>query len=495
MNDRKQNYMALDFGAESGRAIIVTLEKERVSLEEIHRFPNKPSLMNGTLYWDLPFLFREIITSLKKASQKQIKLESIAVDTWGVDFGLIDKNDELMGNPVHYRDDRTSTIKEFSPLTDEILFNKTGGLPWNIASLFQLYSMNRCNSLQLKSASIFLNMPDLFNFLLCGTKASEITIASTSLVLGADGTWNRDIIREFQLPDIFPKIVQPATQLGELRSDLAKVTGYAGLKVISTCSHDTASVAAIVPDRAENTAFLSSGTWSILGKIFDEPQRNFNVLQSGFTNEASLDSWYLCKNITGLYPFQELKRFWDLSDDPWDYSTMCREAAKSTAEGLIDLEHSDFKTPGEIIRKIETHLKSNGYPLLNTRGDIAKIILDSLALEYAFNLEILESLSSTIIDTLYILGGGIKNTYLCRKTADMCGIKIIAGIDQGTALGNGLVQAYGLGFIESPQEIRKIASASFKMKTYFPGKNLKNRELLEKYKDIKNRSGEINENK
>ncbi len=491
MKNQSGKYLALDFGAESGRAIVVSLEKGQVTLEEIHRFPNKPAMMNGTLYWDLPYLFREVISSLKKASINGVQLDSIAVDTWGVDFGLLDGDDQLIGNPVHYRDERTAEIKENSLLSDEDIFDKTGGLPWNIGSLFQIFSLKIKESVSLNCSRTFLNMPDLFNFLLCGEKRSEITIASTSLIMGKEEQWNKQIIEKFNLPSIFPQLIKPGEILSSLRDDIAGQTGHRGLKVVTTCSHDTASVAAVVPDRASNSAFLSSGTWSILGKIFDKPQTDSKILNAGFTNEASLDSWYLCKNLTGLYPFQELKRSWDLSDDPWDYGRMCSEAASFNFSGLVDLEHADFQSPGDITGKLERHLKANQYNMLGKRGEYARILLDSLALEYAVYLEKLERITGSHLDTLYILGGGIKNTYLCQRTADMCGVKVIAGIDQGTALGNGLVQAYGLGHIDTPDQIRKIASASFDMKTYLPVNNSNNKELADIYREIKNRSTEL----
>jgi len=490
MINKTGKYLALDFGAESGRAIVVSLADGQVSLEEIHRFPNKPSMMNGALYWDLPFLFREVITSLKKASLREINLDSVAVDTWGVDFGLLDSDSQLINNPVHYRDERTASVKEQSPLSDEDLFERTGGLPWNIGSLFQLFSLKLKDSVALNCSVTFLNMPDLFNFLLCGEKKSEITIASTSLLMNKKGQWSKKIISAFELPYIFPEIIKPGRILSTLRDDIALETGYGDLKVLSTCSHDTASVAAVVPDRGGNTAFLSSGTWSILGKIFDEPQIDPGILEAGFTNEASIDSWYLCRNLTGLYPFQELKRFWDLSDDPWDYGKMCESAASAVFSGLVDLEHGDFQSPGDITVKIDRHLHFNNFPEITGRGDIARVLLDSLALEYALYLERLEDLTGTSVDTLYILGGGIKNTYLCQKTADMCGVKVIAGIDQGTALGNGLVQAYGLGHLESADQIRKVASASFEMKTYLPDEGVGSKNLKLQYKEIKNRSSE-----
>lgn len=485
------NYLALDFGAESGRAIVVSLADGQASLEEIHRFPNKPSMMNGTLYWDLPFLFREVITSLKKASLKEIALDSIAVDTWGVDFGLLDRDAQLINNPVHYRDDRTISVKDHSPLSDVDLFEETGGLPWNIGSLFQLFSLKLKDSVALKSSVTFLNMPDLFNFLLCGEKKSELTIASTSLLMNKKGQWSHNIFKAFELPYIFPEIIKPGRLLSTLRDEIAIETGYGDLKVLSTCSHDTASVAAVVPQRGGNSAFISSGTWSILGKIFDEPQINPGVLEAGFTNEASLDSWYLCRNLTGLYPFQELKRSWDLSEDPWDYQLMCDAAASAEFSGLVDLEHGDFQSPGEIAEKIEKHLKVNGFPLVAERGACAGVLLDSLALEYALYLEELSDVTSSSIDTLYILGGGIKNTYLCQKTADMCGIIVVAGIDQGTALGNGLVQAYGLGHLDSTDQIRKVASSSFEMKTYRPSKSSEINKMKLKYREIKDRSSEL----
>ena len=493
MDEKTHNYMALDFGAESGRAIIVSLKENIAALEEIHRFPNKPALMNGTLFWDLPFLFREIITSLKKAALKGIQLESIAVDTWGVDFGLLDLNDELISNPVHYRDNRTLSIKDLSPVSDESLFQKTGGLPWNIASLFQLFSMKMKESNLLKASGTFLNMPDLFNFLLCGKKASEITIASTSIIMDTDKQWNQEILDNFQLPHIFPDIVYPATFLAPLKEELVEITGniYKNLKVFTTCSHDTASVAAIVPDRSESSAFLSSGTWSILGKIFDDPQTDLTIFEQGFTNEASLDSWYLCKNITGLYPFQELKRFWDLSDNPWGYERMCKEAAASELIGLVDLEHKDFHSPGDIKEKIDNHLERNDYHRVIHRGEAARVILESLAHECALNLKKLEKLSRIKIRTLYILGGGIKNSFLCQRTADLCGVTVIAGIDQGTALGNGLVQAYGQGHVNSTEAIRKIATDSFEMKTYIPESNSETENQLNIYRALKDRSDKV----
>lgn len=476
----EENFLALDFGAESGRAIVVTLAEGKARLEEIHRFPNKPVLLNGSLSWDLPFLFREIITSLKIAWKKGIELNSLAVDTWGVDFGLLDRDDQLIGNPVHYRDSRTDNIKGSSPVSDEELFSLTGGFPWNIASLFQLSSIAEKKLDSLDRSRTFLNMPDLFNYLLCGEKKSEITIASTSLLMGCDEKWSKDIIDSFNLPHIFPALVGPGESLASLRTELAEQTGYDTLTVMTTCSHDTASVAAVVPERGENTAFLSSGTWSILGKISDSPETDESLLNAGFTNEASLDSWYLCKNITGLYPFQELKRQWELSDDPWDYGKMCSEAEEAELIGIVDLEHSDFQTPGHMMEKISNHIHKEP-----SRGEAAKVLLDSLALEYAHHMSRLQNLTDKTIDTLYILGGGIKNTYLCQRTADLCGVKVIAGIDQGTALGNGLVQAYGLGHIKSPEEIRKLASSSFEMTTYESESDPKNEQLVAEHRKLK----------
>ncbi|MBB6480666.1 rhamnulokinase [Spirochaeta isovalerica] len=480
------NYMALDFGAESGRAIIVSLKDGKAELEEIHRFPNRPVLLGGTLHWDLPYLFNEILTSLKIARIREIPLDSIAVDTWGVDFGLLDCYGDLIGNPVHYRDSRTDDAKADSPMDDEEIFSETGALPWNIGSLFQLKSLKDNKPEQLLRTDAFLNTPDLFNYLLCGEKKSELTIASTSLMADCEGRWSGKILDSFEIPFIFSEIIKPGVVLSTLRSELEDLTGYKGLKVLTTCSHDTASVAAIVPERTGDTAFLSSGTWSILGKINDNALTGLQYLQNGFTNEASLDSWYLCRNITGLYPFQELKREWEHSSDPWDYGKMCREAASAVSKGFVDLEQSDFQSPGHMTEKINRYLAGlNGKREELTRGEAAKVLLDSLALEYAVNLENLEMLSGETIRTLFILGGGIKNTYLCQRTADLCGKRVIAGIDQGTALGNGLVQAYGLGHIGSAGEIRKIAADSFPMREYSPAFQEERKELINIYREMK----------
>lgn len=475
----------MDFGAESGRAIVVSLKNGKAALKEIHRFPNRPVVLNGTLYWDLPYLFGEIIKSLKKAMTEKIPLDSVAVDTWGVDFGLLDSYGDLIGNPVHYRDNRTDFVKEDSSLTDREIYTETGALPWNIGSLFQLKALKDKKPEQLERAVDFLNTPDLFNYLLCGEKKSELTIASTSLITGVDGQWSPKVREAYQLPSIFREIVNPGMVLSTLRPELQEATGYKDLKVLTTCSHDTASVASVVPDRGADTAFLSSGTWSILGKINDKPITSQELMDNNFTNEASLESWYLCRNITGLYPFQELKREWELSDDPWDYGRMSREAARAERAGLVDLGHSDFQTPDHMTEKITSHLTLQGVTGERTRGQLGKVLLDSLALEYAFNLENLEKLTGEKIKTVFILGGGIKNTYLCQRTADLCGKRVVAGIDQGTALGNGLVQAYGLGHISGTDEIRSIAANSFSMKEYKPENHDENIELIRLYRGLK----------
>ncbi|MBN2657419.1 MAG: hypothetical protein JXR86_10185 [Spirochaetales bacterium] len=490
MNERG-NYLALDFGAESGRAIIVSLSREKAELREIHRFPNRPVLLNGTLQWDLPYLFGEIITSLKRAKAEDIPLDGLAVDTWGVDFGLLDIYGDLIGNPVHYRDNRTDNIKDGSPMTDEDIFKETGALPWNIGSLFQLKSLLDQKPGQLDRAVDFLHTPDLFNYLLCGEKKSELTIASTSLLVNTEGAWSAKVLNSFRLPPVFRDIVKPGSVLSTLRPELEDLTGFTNLKVLTTCSHDTASVAAVVPERESDTAFLSSGTWSILGKINDKPVTDLKLLEKGFTNEASLESWYLCRNITGLFPFQELKREWEHSSDPWDYGKMCSEAAEAESRGVVDLEFSDFKLPGHMNEKIIGYLTGyHGAGISLTRGEAAKVLLDSLALEYAFNLEILENLTGQKINRLYILGGGTKNTYLCQRTADLCGKNVVAGIDQGTALGNGLVQAYGLGHISSAEEIRRVAARSFPMKEYLPGRENETEKLINAYRKLKERNND-----
>ena len=468
--DPTKQFLAFDFGAESGRGMLVTLSGDTVTLDELRRWDNRPVEMAGTLYWDFPFLVAEVLETLRLCDHRSIHIDAIGVDTWGVDFGLLDSRGKLLGLPVHYRDKRTENIYEFADpsMTADQLFAATGYSPWPIASVYQLASMQRDRDPLLPAARTFLNMPDLFNYILTGVARAEFSIANNSGILGTDGQWSDDVIQAFGFPDMFPPVVQPGTLLGPLQPSIQQKTGLGPIPVIATCGHDTAAVVASVPAEGENWAFLSCGTWSILGSLVDDPVTSPEALAAGFANEGTLGGWYMCKNILGLWLLQELKRKWDVENDPWSYDRILTEATRATYDGVVDVSSDALSAPADMEQALQAALASTDQPPCQTRGQLARCVVQSLALEYAKSLRMLDELTGTTHDRLYIVGGGIRNTLLCQLTADATGLAVHAGVDQCTALGNALTCAVGIGALDSTDDIRTIVRNSHEMKTYLP---------------------------
>jgi rhamnulokinase len=469
-NDINHQFLALDFGAESGRGELITLGKNKIQIEEIHRFPNRPVNLCRTLFWDFPFLFAELLTTLRVCADKNLSLNGIGINTWGVDFGLLGEDGKILANPVHYRDARTDKIHEYSDsiMSREDIFAATACEPWTISSLFQLLAMQRDHSPILKMASSFLNMPDLFNYCLTGKKVSERSIASTSNLMRIDGDWSHDIIDQFQLPDIFEELVEPGTVIGNMSPEIAPQPNMANVPVIATCSHDTAAVAAAIPAGGDNWAFLSSGTWSILGRLRSEPVTTPEFLENGFSNEYTLGGWFLCRNIIGLWLIQELYRKWNTSADPWDYNRMMEEAFQAKSGPIINVADTCLLAPDDMEESLLSLAHRFQQPLPDSRGELIRCVLESLALEYAYRLELLCSLSKESVDSLFLVGGGSANKLLCQLTANACGIPVYAGAQQCTSLGNALTQAYALDIIQAPGEIRHIMRNSFELTTYEP---------------------------
>ncbi len=462
--------LAIDLGAESGRAEIVTLCDAKVEIEEIHRFFNRPVRLHGTLYWDFPFLFAEILSALKICGDRNIPLQGIGVDTWGVDFGLLGPDNQLLSNPVHYRDTRTDAIHNYSDsiMSREKIFTFTGCEPWAISSLFQLLAMQRDESTILKFAECFLNMPDLINFFLTGIKASDRSIASTSNLMAKNGTWCKEIIDTFTLPDIFCKLVEPGTKIGPLLPEIKVGKCLEDVPVIATCGHDTSAVVAAIPSKGDNWAFLSSGTWSILGMLNKVPITTREFLDKGFSNEYTLGGWFLCKNIIGLWLVQELCRKWNRSDDPWDYDRMTTEASRAGLCPMVDVADNSLLAPENMEHALTARLTRHGQPTINSRGELVRCVLESLALEYAVCLNTIQEAGSHPIESLYIVGGGTANRLLCQLTANACNIPVYAGVAQCTSLGNALVQAKALGIVKGLDEIREIIRNSFELLSYEP---------------------------
>jgi sugar (pentulose or hexulose) kinase len=465
------HFLAIDLGAESGRAMLVSLTGGRVDMEEVHRWGNRPAVMAGTCYWDLPYLLNEIIEALKLCGRRDVELTSIGVDTWGVDFGLLDRRGRLVSLPVQYRDSRTEGIHEYSEpiMSQEEIFRRTGYEPWAIASLFQLLAMQRDGDRGLDIAETFLNMPDLINYLLTGRAVSEKSIACTSGMMDVNGCWDTEIIRTFGLKrSMFGPLVEPGTVLGPLSEDVRRQTQLPEIPVVSVAGHDTASAAAAVPAEGDNWAFLSCGTWSLLCALIDEPICTPSCLSLGFTNEYTFGGWFLARNISGLWLVQELRRKWDAPGDPWDYDRMTSEARAAEYTGLVDVADPSLTAPADMQEALEALLAGSGQPLPKTRGQLVRCVLTSLTLEYNDRLKTIAELTGRSFDSLYMVGGGIANTLLCQLTADACDTDVQAGAPQGTSLGNALIQAAAMGVIDGPDAIRSVMRKSTEITDYHP---------------------------
>ena len=470
MSDGYQ-FLAMDLGAESGRGELVTLEGGKVRMEEVHRFANRPVRLGKTLHWDFPFLFAEVLASLRACAQRGVTPAAIGVDTWGVDFGLLAADGSLLGNPVHYRDSRTERIHEYSNrfLPREEIYALTAYEPWAISSLFQLLSMQRDGSPLLASAATFLNMPDLFGYFLTGRKVSDRSIANTSNLMGIDGQWCKRVMDAFRLPaGMFAPLVEPGTVLGPLSDTVQRETGLGVVPVVTTCGHDTSAAVAAVPAEGDHWAYISCGTWSILGCLTPAPISDKKCWDLGFTNEYTLGGWYLGANISGLWLVQQLRKKWDTPADPWDYNRMTAEAATEGGKGLglVNVADASLLAPLDMEDALLTLVKGGARPA--GRGQLVRIVLESLALEYRRRLDGMSELVGWKPKAVFLVGGGIANKLLCQLTADACGCPVSAGADQCTALGNALIQATALGILKGPDDIRAVMRASTQTTVYEP---------------------------
>ncbi|MFP4105698.1 MAG: rhamnulokinase [Phycisphaerae bacterium] len=464
-------FLAIDFGAESGRGILVRLNEGKVSMEEIHRFPSRNVVMGDTRYWDFPGLWAEVLETLKIAAETGEKIDAIGVDTWGVDFGLLGKDGRLLANPVHYRDPRTENIHDTAERVMPIreIWDRTALQTMPINTLFQLHAMQLQDSPLLYAADSILWMPDLFNYFLTGQERCELSEAQTGQLVGPDRQWCDEIISRFGLPDeIFGELIEPGNVIGPVRESVQAQTGIGPVPVVAVASHDTGAAVAAVPAEGDNWAYLSCGTWSIMGKPVDEPIAAPEAHERGFSNEVTYGGWYLCHNILGLWLVQELRRKWDASDDPWDYDRITAEAAKAESGPLVNVNDPTLLAPTDMEEALINAMRKASQPRPEGRGQLVRTVLESLALQYALGIDTIEELSGKRPDALYIVGGGIKNKLLCQFTANACGMPVHAGADQCTALGNALGQALALGVLETPQQIRDVMRASTEMTSYQP---------------------------
>jgi sugar (pentulose or hexulose) kinase len=482
-----RNYVALDLGASSGRALLGRFDGERLAIDEIHRFPNGPVTLprhtGVSLHWDILDLFGQVKTGIAKAVECcGPRLVSAGVDTWGVDYGLLDGHGSLIGNPYHYRDSRTVGIEEiaFQRVPKAEIFAATGIQFMRLNTLFQLVAAQEDDRLlpagarALDRAGTLLMTPDLLNYWLTGERASERTIASTSQLLDPwTGRWAVDLITRLQLPErIFPGVIEPGAVVGSLLSHVADETGALNLRIVAPGSHDTASAVAAVPvtGDARDHAYLSSGTWSIIGVESVEPVVNTRALECNFTNEGGVCSTIrLMKNITGLWVIQECRRTWAQEGARLDWDSIVRLAeAAAPFSAFIDIDAPEFTVPGNMPARVAAFCRRTAQPIPADKGTIARVVFESLALKYRFTLEALESLVGRRMRVLHIVGGGAQNRLLSQFAANAVGRLVVAGPVEATAVGNLLMQMLATGAIASLAEGRAMVVRSFHTEAFEP---------------------------
>jgi rhamnulokinase len=484
-------FLALDLGAESGRAVVGHFDGESLRLEEIHRFPNGPVLVNGHLHWDALRLLSEMKTGIRAAVQKYgTNIVSLGLDTWGVDFGLLDAQGNLLGNPYHYRDSRTEGAMEkvFSVVPRDEVFEHTGIQFMQLNTLFQLSAMREARSPALDMAHSLLTMPDLFNFWLTGRKVNEFSNATTTQCYDPRGKgWATGLLDKLDLPtSIFCEIVPPGTVLGDLRPDVADELVIDPIPVIAPACHDTGSAVAAVPAQGRDHAYISSGTWSLMGVEVDEPIITPQSLNYNFTNEGGVcDTIRLLKNIMGLWLVQECRREWARAGDEYDYATLTQMAADAPPFGsILDVDAHLFLAPGDMPAKIRQYCQETGQAVPQSRGAVLRCALESLALRYRWVLDKLEEMRGRSIETVHIIGGGMQNELLCRLAADAMQRPVVAGPIEATAMGNMLMQALALGHISSLDQGREIVRQSFRVRTYEPREGAPWAEAYGRYLDL-----------
>lgn len=461
----KNAYIAVDFGGGSGRVIAGTIDCGRLTLTEIHRFGNRQIAMGGHIYWDFLALFAEMVTGLHKAVDAGYRIESIGIDTWGVDFGFVDAQGNLLSNPVCYRDrDVEGAADAFFKKypTAEEHYAEAGIQIMDINSVFRLVRMKETDPAILEAARHILFTPDLFSYFLTGVACNEYTIASTSGLLDARSRdWNRDLIRRCGLPErMFGRIVRPGEVRGNLTENVKRQIGADyDINVIAVGSHDTASAVCSVTGTytSDRTAYLSSGTWSLLGVALDEPILTAQAKAEGFTNEGGVDGKIrFLQNITGLWILQSLMAQWKEQGLNTDYDYLIPEGEKSGFTGTIDVDDAAFHSPHSMSGAIDDYCAAHGIPAPQTQGDYVRCVLQSLALRYKKGIEGMNAILPHPVERLQIIGGGSRNRLLNRLTEEATGLKVTAGPVEATAIGNIIVQARACGEIASAADITEI---------------------------------------
>lgn len=469
--------IAVDLGAESGRVIKVRFDGKRFESEEIHRFPNNPVHVRGTLHWDALRLWHEIKIGVEKAASGAM---SVGLDTWGVDFALLDRDGKLLANPVHYRDRRSEGMMEwvFERVPRRTVFERTGIQFMPLNSLYHLSSFARDNSPLLDVAATFLTIPDLFNYWLSGRACCEFTNATTTQFYNPrTGNWDLVTLAALGLPtSIFPEIVLPGTQIGD----------YNGIPVIAPACHDTGSAVVAVPTTTSDYAYCSSGTWSLFGLELNEALINDAAYEANVTNEGGVNSTYrFLKNVAGMWLVQQCRATWREQGTEYSYDQLTAEAKSAEPfRSMVDPDDLLFLPPGDMPSRIREFCKRTGQPEPQSVGQVMRAVYESLALKYRYTLDKLIHITGRTVERLHVIGGGSQNALLCQMTADALGRLVIAGPVEATALGNAIVQFLALGEIGSIAEAREILSHTVGTVHYEPQNTDGWEEAYDRYRAI-----------
>ena len=459
----KRTVLAVDIGAESGRAIGVGFDGKRLDINELHRFPNVSVQVRDTLHWDILRLWHDVQDGIGKATS-QLHVDSIGLDTWAVDFGLLDKQGHLLGNPIHYRDSRTDGMLEyvFERVPRAEVFAQTGIQFLQLNTLYQLASMVKADHPALQQAAQLLTVPDLLYYWLTGVRVLEYTNATTTQCFNVQTRqWATDLLNRLNIPThLFGEVANPGQILGK-RGDIP---------VVLAPHHDTGSAVVGVPAQTDNFAYISSGTWSLLGLELPSPVINAAALEANVTNEGGFGNTIrLLKNVMGLWLIQQAKRTWDAEGQEYSYAELAELATQASAfVTLVDPDYATFFAPGDMPGRIREYCQLKNQPVPESVGAVARCIFESLALKYRYVLDLQIKLTGKAVDTMHIVGGGSQNALLCQMTANAIGRPVLAGPVEATALGNAISQLIALGEVASVREGRQLISESFPLTTYQP---------------------------
>jgi rhamnulokinase len=464
-------YLAFDLGAQSGRAVLAHLQSGILTTEEVHRFPNEPVDYGGSLHWDVPRLWLELRNTLSRLGE--VELAGIGVDAWGVDYALLGERGDLLENPYHYRDRRTEGIMEdvLGTVSKEEIYNATGIQFMPINTLYQLVAAQRRTPKLLAAAKYLLTIPDLFNYWLTGNATCEFTNATTTqMVDPVKRTWATNLMQRLELPANLPgPIVEPGSILGTLLPEITCHSSYAGATVIAPACHDTGSAVAAISAR-DGTAFLSSGTWSLLGTELDYPVITPEALRLNFTNEGGVNgTTRLLKNVMGLWMLQGCRQSWTARGFSYEYLELIELAARQPSfRHLVDPDDESFLRPSDMLASIDKFCTRTHQPIPKEPGAYVRAVLESLAFKYRLVLRNLEQVTGKQIEQIRITGGGSKNRLLNQLTANATGKRVLAGPVEATALGNIAVQILATGEAASLEEVRAIVDRSFPTEIFEP---------------------------